>query len=129
MRVSNVVAVDSEKFKKILKQRGLSCMSLAKDMGRSGKYVSNKVYKEKGQFTGADVTFLEKVYGIKYEDYKWEEPATPEAKAEAPKPEAKAVMIQPVRVTGEVPIKVNAEEFYQLIYKATYEAMKMALKG
>lgn len=131
MKVMNVVKVDSKKFRDVLAKRGLNCAEIAHAMGHSTKYFSNKTMKEIGSFTGADVTFLDKIYNIKPEDYQWVEPAPqkPVKKVEEPKPEARAVqMIQPVKVTN--PIRFEAgDDLYKLIYTATYEAMKAALNS
>lgn len=122
----NTVKVDSEKFHAVLKKRGLTCTDIAKAMGHAAKYISNKVYKQPGMMLPGDVKFIEAVYNIKPDEYAWVEPVV-EAAQPASVPEKKATVISPVRITNPVQLSVDEEKTYQLIYKAVYDAMKMAL--
>ena len=129
-RVINVQAVDSKKLKEIFEQRGLSCAQVAKDMGHAQKYISNKLAHPIGKLCGGDITFLERIYSIHFEDYKYVPPTRAEKKSSEPKPEAKvAQMISPVKVTNPVTVQVDKDAMYQLIYSAMYEAVKAALNA
>lgn len=59
--------VDAKRFKQIIKKRGMSTASVSEDIGHGKNYISNSLYQ--GYFNRPTVTALEKICGIKPEDY------------------------------------------------------------
>lgn len=118
------IAVDSKKLKTEFHKRRLTCAKIAKDMGRSEKYLSNKLVTERGLLYPWDIGFIEKIYDIKVPLYE-------ESKNDVPVESKKntANVIQPVRVMSPVSAVLNEEQLYRIIYTATLEAMKKALAG
>lgn len=86
MRKSNVIRIDGAKLKEKLESRGhLSVLS--EEMGYSRSYLG--VTCKNNKITPYGATLIEKMFGIKFEEYKYEEPQPePEPK---PEPETKIV--------------------------------------
>ena len=107
--------INREKFLGELKKRNITMADIAKEMGRSSKYISNKV-RETGEFSKSDVSFINAVFHLPYESYKYEE-----------KKVTDQVTIANTTVDGKpVILNLPQEELKQLIYEAVYEAIKNA---
>lgn len=68
----NAIPVDPERFKQILKDKGLNMYTMSEEMGYSRKYIHGKLTgngKATPGFSKGDATYFKNIYGIKPEDY------------------------------------------------------------
>ena len=103
-----------------LNNRGENFSTVATKMGFSIKYLSNKV-REHQAVNEWDVRFLEAVYGIKYDDYKADEPVKTEC-ADTQNPSSAI----PQNIQVDIDYDKLAEVIYKAVYSASYEAVKAA---
>lgn len=110
--MSETYKINREKFLGELKKRNLNMSDVAKEMGYSYKYLSNKV-REGRPFSKGDVNFLNAVYHLPYDAYKYEE--------------KKEQVIEKKETDNKgTSICLSSEELKQIIHDAVYEAMKDA---
>ncbi len=64
--------VDKDKLKRCLAERGKKMTDVSLDMGCNRSYVTDCISKHDG-FTNGMIVFLERIYGIQYEDIKPDE--------------------------------------------------------
>lgn len=89
-----IVKADKAKLKAALKEKGTDAKIISEELGHEQGYISNCLLKH-GGIPEAVVKFLQKYYGIKYEEYEYKEPPKP---AEEPKQASEALKIEPVMV-------------------------------
>ena len=104
--------INREKFLGELKKRDLTMADVAKEMGRSQKYISNKV-REGKEFSKSDIKFIQTLYNISYDSYKCEEKITSE----------EIVKTDDKLKTTQV---MSKKEFRDVIYDAVYNAVRDA---
>ena len=102
------VKVDKTRFDDSLKRRGLMKTHVSIEMGY-GKSNLGMMVRD-GRFNPQVVVMLDKLYGIKPEEY--------EVKEEEPKPEKKEKKSS----------SLDMNELYKTIYTAVFNAMKQAWK-
>lgn len=102
-RTQKTIPVNAPALKAELFKRGLTCSDVAREMGRSPKYFSNKLVGEIGYINATDVKFLKALYNINAGDY--------EVKEEEPKEE------EPDRLI------IDAERLEEIIYNAVKRAL------
>lgn len=105
------VAVDPEKFKALIKKRGLSLSEMSRDLGYADNGVVSAV--RYGVFSGQLVVGLRAVYNIEPEKYQYIPPK------EEPKEEPKPVAEQPEANT----VTVEDSALYATMKKAIMDAM------
>lgn len=125
----NGIAVDKTKMDRILEKRGLSYSDVAREMGRSPKYLSNKV-RNPGYITLPDAKFLKVMYGITEDEY-----------APDPKPETKIDMdnltigAMDMGIMGSddnelepytLKVEIDYDKLHNVIFDAVYQAVKKA---
>lgn len=105
------VSINWKRLAELLKEKGIDMNVAGRAVGKSWNYLR----AERIRKSVADT--IEKLYGIKLEQYQTEEPAHVDT---ADEPEEK----QPVTVN----VQIDYNELYKTIYSSVYEAVKMALK-
>ena len=103
-----IYLINREKFLGELKKRNLTMADIAKEMGFSDKYISNKVRENRG-FTKGDITLLQSLFNISYDSYKKEMP-------------------QPVEKKEQTLISDGNNDIEEMIYRAVSRAIKDNLK-
>lgn len=109
--MSDNYKINREKFLGELKKRNLNMADIAREMGYSTKYLSNKV-REGRPFSKGDINFLNAVYHLPYDNYKYEE--------------KKEQVIEKKGTENKGAASLSSEELKQIIHDAVYEAMKDA---
>ena len=107
MAKKKLVLVDREKLYAELKKRGVTPSQAAEEFGYARNYIHNAACVGKMNETCA--VLLERVYGIKREDYK---PCNN--------------VVEPVSESKSN--KFDYDKLYQTIYAATYHAYRQALR-
>jgi hypothetical protein len=113
----NAIPVDPERFKQILKDKGLNMYTMSEEMGYSRKYIHGKLTgngKATPGFSKGDATYFKNIYGIKPEDY-------------APVVEGAVIKVAPTAITIiealEVFLLKNKDEIQQMITEAVVDAL------
>ena len=115
---SNAVDVNTKKFVHEITKRNLSLSGLAKELGYSAHYFSNRVNESQREMS--DTFKLPPiVVRVLFESYN----IRPESILPDKEPEPKSAQTV---VEGAT---ITPDALYALIYKAVYEAMKLALRG
>lgn len=104
MRTRDCYDVDYSRLDYLLKKRGLTAAKAGRELGFSDNYFAN--VKARGRITKSGAILLERVFGIKAEDYSMNE-------------------AEPV---NEKPAEFDYDRLYEVIYTAVYQAVKMAWK-
>lgn len=113
-----MVSINWKRLSDLLKEKEIDMNVAGRAVGKSWNYLrTDKIRK-----SVADT--IEKLYGIKLEQYQSEEPVQAEI-AEEPKQEEPKGQ-QPVIVHSRV--QIDYDELYKTIYASVYKAIKMALK-
>ena len=110
--MSDIYKINREKFLGELKKRNLNMADIAREMGYSTKYLSNKV-REGRPFSKGDINFLNAVYHLPYDNYKYEE-------------KKEQVIEKKETENNGASICLTPKELKQLIHDAVYEAMRDA---
>lgn len=114
-----MVSINWKRLAELLRENGVDMSAAGRAVGKSWNYLrADKIRK-----SVADT--IEKLYGIKLEQYQSEQPVQVEQIAEEPKQE-ESKQEQPVIVHSRV--QIDYDELYKTIYASVYEAIKMALK-
>lgn len=102
------VKVDGTRLQTALKRRGITMRQASQEMGYADSYLSYGCTKA-GHLLPSVVIMLEKLYGIKQEEYEVKPEATEEAKPVVP--------------------SFDMNELYKTIYTAVFNATKEALNS
>lgn len=97
--------VDKSRLYAALKQRGASAQTASRASGYNDGFLSNACYE--GKLTDTTVILLEKIYGIKEEEF-------------APVKKQDSASTKPVET-------IDCDKLYQTIYTAVYHAYKQVL--
>lgn len=113
---SNRTKIDSEKLNEQLDRRGLRRSKVSLEIGYASSYISNVI--NEGYINKPTMVMLERLYNIKPEEYIFKEPIEEVAEGQAPEAEQAAETPQK--------IEIDLDIFYQTVYSAVYQAVKMA---
>ena len=97
-----------------LNQRGENFSTVAARMGFCNKYLSRKVREDRA-INKYDVSFLEAVYGIPYEEYK------PTELLNAKDSKSDNLSDSPAEIK-DIKVEIDYEKLADVIYKAVYSA-------
>ena len=115
-----MVGINWKLLAELLKEKGIDMNVAGRAVGKSWDYLR----AERIRKSVADS--IEKLYGIKLEQYQSEQPVQVEQTAEEPKQEESKQEQRPVIVHTRV--QIDCDELYKTIYASVYEAIKMAMK-
>lgn len=118
----NGIAVDKTKMDRILEKRGLSYSDVAREMGRSPKYLSNKV-RDPGYITLPDAKFLKVMYGITEDEYAPDPKPVKENKIDIPEIPVEDLVDVPAY---EIELQIDYGKLHNVIFDAVYQAVKKA---
>lgn len=110
--------IDCEKLKKELTRRGLTLAEASREIGRASSYLNH--HTNEGYTNKSTIMILEKMFNLSYDAYKLEVPEQKPEQLETPEDQLKGQM------TFQLPT-MTKDEFWKVIYTATYEAMKKAI--
>lgn len=108
-----MATVDPDKFKALLKQRGLKQVEICNKIGYSAHSIASAIAN--GVFSGQLVSGLKNYYNITPADYEYKQP------------EAKPVEIQPQE--GKLEVAVEESALYATMKTAMLDAMNEAFAG
>ncbi|MBO6272854.1 helix-turn-helix transcriptional regulator [bacterium] len=111
----NWVYIDSEKLQEAIKKRGLTPREVSVEIGMGAGYISKACTK--GKLPKTSMIALEQLFNIKEDEIKFIEEIQPPVITEIMKAEAPIVN------------QFDKEELFDIIYHATYKAMKEALEN
>mgnify|MGYP002622091062 CR=1 FL=1 len=119
----NTVRVNSDIIKNELQKRNLTCADVAKEMGHSEKYISNKLVDNIGFISQGDAKFLSAIYNIPLELYEYKESESETSVEDGADSENKAVnnLHARIYITDD-----DWSRIYEVINKAVYEGVKRA---
>ena len=100
------IKINVKELEHELRRRGITLSEASREMGFRSNYFGN--IKNRGYLPKTTILLLDKLYGIKEEQYSAE-------KKEEPKAEEK-------------PVEIDYDKLYEVVYSAVYQAMKMAWK-
>lgn len=118
-KTNKPIQIDGKKLADELDKRGVNRNELSAEMGHSRDYVTNNI--RENQITPQTMNYLKGVYNIQLEMI---------APAKEPEPEQLEITtIEPVKDPAKKTVaEIEASTLYTIIYDATYNAIKAALK-
>ncbi len=104
--------INGDKLRKLIEDRKLTNRQVSADIGYSSWYISNCI--SRGYIGTPAIKLLEKLYNIKYDDYKIEEPEI----------EEEPVVETETETVNQIPF--DYDKLRETIYDAVYWAVKKA---
>lgn len=125
----SLMEINGLKLENAITSRGMTLPYVSLELGFSKWFLNN--CKSRGSMNKAGVVGLQNRFGIAYDEYKPDEP--PEIVKELEAPPETPINIETVDYDKIKELlkeyQIDYQKLYAIVFKATYEAFRKALKG